>query len=153
MFSSTPIRPGGWTAGRWRYERLQWRISGRRRIAARFPEKSGAGNGRPRGCAGGGAAIPVWILHYGNRTGPAQRHTTAARLAPVDVGRQLFVDDFLVERTDLERRFHKPSRHSSNPVLQPETRHEREAVGLEGDYRHVCYLGHGGVFHDPDEAV
>jgi hypothetical protein len=74
-------------------------------------------------------------------------------VVPVDVGRQLFVDDFLVERTDLERRFHKPSRHSSNPVLQPETRHEREAVGLEGDYRHVCYLGHGGVFHDPDEAV
>src|ERR1051326_2384220 len=27
---------------------------------------------------------------------------------PVDVGRQLFVDDFLIEQTDLKRTFHRP---------------------------------------------
>ena len=27
---------------------------------------------------------------------------------PIDVGRQLFVDDFLIEESTLERRFHRP---------------------------------------------
>ena len=29
---------------------------------------------------------------------------------PIDVGRQLFVDDFLIESTSLERRFHYPKK-------------------------------------------
>jgi hypothetical protein len=36
---------------------------------------------------------------------------------PIDVGRQLFVDDFLVERTTLTRTHHRPSYHTRNPVL------------------------------------
>jgi len=36
---------------------------------------------------------------------------------PIDVGGQLFVDDFLIEETDLTRRFHKPVYHPANPVL------------------------------------
>lgn len=38
---------------------------------------------------------------------------------PVDVGRQLFVDDFLIESTDLVRVFHKPVKYEGNPVLSP----------------------------------
>ena len=29
-------------------------------------------------------------------------------VVPIDVGRQLFVDDFLIDRTDLRREFHYP---------------------------------------------
>jgi hypothetical protein len=39
---------------------------------------------------------------------------------PIDVGRQLFVDDFLIEKTDLKRRFHAAEYYSKNPVLTPD---------------------------------
>jgi hypothetical protein len=35
----------------------------------------------------------------------------------IDVGRQLFVDDFLIEETNLTREFHQPVYHPANPVL------------------------------------
>lgn len=33
----------------------------------------------------------------------------------------MFVDDFLIEKTDLERKFHYPVKYAGNPVLKPET--------------------------------
>jgi hypothetical protein len=36
---------------------------------------------------------------------------------PIDVGRQLFVDDFLIAKTTLTRTHHRPAYHSKNPVL------------------------------------
>ena len=33
---------------------------------------------------------------------------------PIDVGRQLFVDDFLIESTTLKRQFHKAKKYSGN---------------------------------------
>lgn len=36
---------------------------------------------------------------------------------PIDVGRQLFVDDFLISSSTLERIYHRPLYHPSNPVL------------------------------------
>lgn len=42
-------------------------------------------------------------------------------LIPIDVGRQLFVDDFLIEATNMQRIFHKPVKYPGNPVLWPET--------------------------------
>ena len=38
----------------------------------------------------------------------------------IDVGRQLFVDDFLIEESSLHRAVHKTTYHPSNPVLTPE---------------------------------
>jgi hypothetical protein len=38
---------------------------------------------------------------------------------PIDVGRQLFVDDFLIEKTTLKRSFHQPEYYSRNPVIRP----------------------------------
>ena len=43
---------------------------------------------------------------------------------PINVGRQLFVDDFLVAESDMEVLFHKPDFHTGNPVLQPSERWE-----------------------------
>ncbi len=37
----------------------------------------------------------------------------------IDVGRQLFVDDFLIEESALFRRFHAATYHDANPILSP----------------------------------
>jgi len=42
-------------------------------------------------------------------------------VVPIDIGRQLFVDDFLIEKSDLKRVFHYPTRYEGNPVLKPQT--------------------------------
>jgi len=39
---------------------------------------------------------------------------------PLDLGRQLFVDDFLIEDTTLTRTFHSAEYHAQNPVLKPD---------------------------------
>ena len=43
------------------------------------------------------------------------------KVVPINVGRQLFVDNFLIESTDLERKFYKPQKYAGNPILKPET--------------------------------
>ena len=47
-------------------------------------------------------------------------------VVPIDVGRQLFVDSFLIERTDLKRVFHAARKYEGNPILVPETDAEQE---------------------------
>lgn len=64
---------------------------------------------------------------------------------PIDVGRQLFVDDFLIEKTNLTRIYHQAEKYEDNPVFVPKTEDE---IRLN----EVVYLGQGGVFYDPDEA-
>jgi hypothetical protein len=39
---------------------------------------------------------------------------------PIDTGRQLFVDDFLVAKTTLTRKFHRPVPYEGNPILRPD---------------------------------
>lgn len=39
----------------------------------------------------------------------------------INVGRQLFVDDFLIEETDLSRSYYLAKKFKGNPVLKPET--------------------------------
>ncbi|MCX6621646.1 MAG: glycosyl hydrolase family 32 [Acidobacteria bacterium] len=45
---------------------------------------------------------------------------TPPDVIPIDVGRQLFVDDFLIDKTDLRRQFHAAEYSPSNPVLRPD---------------------------------
>lgn len=74
------------------------------------------------------------------------------KVIPIDVGRQLFVDDFLIESTTLRRTFHTAQKHAANPVFKPETKHELAASTLgEQGQEAACYLGHGGLFYDPAE--
>ncbi|MDP4790826.1 MAG: hypothetical protein NWR99_03005, partial [Verrucomicrobiales bacterium] len=64
----------------------------------------------------------------------------------IDVGRQLFVDDFLVESTDLKRVFHQAKKFGGNPVFRAETEVEKKR-------NEVVYLGQGGVFYDPADSL
>ena len=54
-------------------------------------------------------------------------------VVPIDVGRQLFVDDFLIEDTDLTRVFHRPVIDPRSPVLKAQTQLEIENVSAEQD--------------------
>ena len=67
-------------------------------------------------------------------------------IVPVDIGRQLFVDDFLIQETNLSRTYHKAEKYSGNPVFIPETDAELKKES-------VVYLGHGGVFYDNIDRI
>jgi hypothetical protein len=45
---------------------------------------------------------------------------------PIHVGRQLFVDDFLIEKTTLKRTFHLAAYHPATPVLKPDQPWEKQ---------------------------
>jgi len=40
------------------------------------------------------------------------------KVIPIDVGRQLLVDDFLIEKSDLKRTFHRPTYPKTNPIIK-----------------------------------
>ena len=46
-------------------------------------------------------------------------------VVPIDMGRQLFVDDFLIEQSSLVRTFHRAEYHPASPVLTPATAWEK----------------------------
>src|SRR3954471_7436576 len=52
--------------------------------------------------------------------------TAPPDVIPIDLGRQLLVDDFLVETTSLTRSFHQPRPHNANPLVRAERDWERE---------------------------
>src|SRR5947209_330294 len=43
--------------------------------------------------------------------------TAPPSVIPIDLGRQLFVDDFLIDQTTLTRTHHRATYHPKNPVL------------------------------------
>jgi hypothetical protein len=95
-----------------------------------------------------------------NRTSPDEHATRPPYLAdrpavvPIDVGRQLFVDDFLIEHTTMSRTYHKAVYHSTNPVLAPE--HEWEVYDdLAARTKQLgnpsAMVFSDGVFFDPKD--
>src|SRR5579872_4196304 len=42
--------------------------------------------------------------------------TNPPAVIPIDVGRQLFVDDFLIQQTTMTRTAHQPVKYSLNPI-------------------------------------
>ncbi len=73
---------------------------------------------------------------------------TPPTVIPIDVGRQLFVDDFLIENHSLCRTFHLPEKYSGNPILFPETAHELNAPNCS-----AAAPKSGGVWWDPAEKI
>jgi hypothetical protein len=66
-------------------------------------------------------------------------------VVPIDLGRQLFVDDFLVEASDMTRRCHTPAKHPGNPIFFPQSEHELNAA-LAPATIPKC----GGVWYDEE---
>ena len=64
---------------------------------------------------------------------------------PIDVGRQLFVDDFLVEETTLRRTFHSAEYHPASPVLNPDKPWEQEGRDP------TAMVFSDGVWYDPQD--
>lgn len=69
---------------------------------------------------------------------------------PINVGRQLFVDNFLIETTNLERKFYKPKKYANNPILKPETDLEKN---LKGSGIPGAIAKDGGVWWEPKEQI
>jgi len=69
---------------------------------------------------------------------------------PIDMGRQLFVDDFLIEQTTLRRTFHAAEYHPASPVLVPDKSWEQkgEWKGYVGP--HAMPFS-DGVWYDPKD--
>ena len=75
---------------------------------------------------------------------------------PINVGRQLFVDDFLIAKTDLMRTFHKAEKYAGNPVLRPETPQELTPHDDDDDRGiavGACSFLPGGAFFDPTAGL
>ena len=60
---------------------------------------------------------------------------TPPEVINIDVGRQLFVDDFLIDQTTLQRTFHHPIYYQGNPII-------KDAAPLSG-----------GVWYDPQDKL
>ena len=75
---------------------------------------------------------------------------------PIDLGRQLFVDDFLVERTSLVRTCHRADYHPANPILSPTTKWEQHDSYADRNKSHpnpAAMPFSDGVFFDPKDRL
>ena len=76
------------------------------------------------------------------------------KVIPIDLGRQLFVDDFLIEKTSLKRTFHQAKKFEGNPVFKAETERELgKSTQGEKSEEATTFTGQGGVFYDPSEKL
>jgi len=67
-------------------------------------------------------------------------------IIPIDVGRQLFVDDFLIEHTTLRRTFHAAEYLPINPVLKPDRLWENDSDSP------LAMVFSDGVWYDPESS-
>src|SRR5688572_1058967 len=75
---------------------------------------------------------------------------------PIDVGRQLLVDDFLIEETSMMRQWHHATYHPANPILRPETTWEhRDDVNQPNNRpsNPASMVYSDGVFFDPSDRL
>jgi hypothetical protein len=73
--------------------------------------------------------------------------TSPPEVIVIDGGRQLFVDDFLIERTTLRRTFHTARYHPENPILKPDKGWEQ--TGRDA----AAMVFSDGVWHDPQDGL
>jgi hypothetical protein len=73
--------------------------------------------------------------------------TSPPAVIPIDVGRQLFVDDFLIEQTTLTRTFHSAEYHPATPVLKPDRPWEQEGKGP------MAMPFSSGIWFDPQDRL
>ncbi len=76
---------------------------------------------------------PKNFSHDSNEPMPVPYLDSPPGNIPIDVGRQFFVDDFLVEKTGMQRVFHQPEKNPENPLVKPERDYEASSVYLVGE--------------------
>jgi hypothetical protein len=101
-----------------------------------------------------GIVIPErWPPRYEFRREPTTPPYLASppAVVPVDIGRQLFVDDFLVESTTLVRTFHTPEIHAE-PILVPERPWERLEPGASRTNPTAAVFSDAVLWDDADRV-
>ena len=88
-------------------------------------------------------------------------------LIPINTGRQLFVDDFLIAETNLKSKTHSPNFYKRNPVLEPDQEWEKTIEGapyaapfsdgiwydeLDNKFK-MWYLAGAGSLHKGDKQT
>jgi len=71
---------------------------------------------------------------------------------PIDTGRQLFVDDFLIEETTLKRTYHLAEYQPANPVLKPDKPWETKTES-GGQPAPTAMVFSDGVWYDPQDHL
>ena len=102
------------------------------------------------------AQWPPRIHQVGTNVLPVPYLTNRPAVVPIDVGRQLFIDDFLIEETSLRRQFHYPQRYESNPVLKPETPTELGEFGekeKDGNTKPMAAMISDGFCYDAKDKL
>ncbi len=87
---------------------------------------------------------------------PAPFTVDPPAVVPIDVGRQLFVDDFLIESTNLQRTWHAATYHPANPILKPERPWELRDDSAERTRtlpNPAAMVFSDGVFFDPKDRL
>jgi hypothetical protein len=78
------------------------------------------------------------------------------RVIDIDLGRQLFVDDFLIQETSLTRTFHLAEYHPASPVLRPVTEIENDdeyVAVTKTQPNPTSMVFSDGVFFDPRDRL
>jgi hypothetical protein len=65
---------------------------------------------------------------------------------PIDIGRQLFVDDFLISESTLTRTYHAAKYHPASPLLKPDQPWEQENGPM-------AMVFSDGVWYDPKDRL
>ena len=68
------------------------------------------------------------------------------QIIPIDIGRQLFVDDFLIAETTLTQTYHATEFHPATPVLKPDKPWEQEGGPTAMPFS-------DGVWYDPADRL
>jgi hypothetical protein len=78
------------------------------------------------------------------------------RVIPIDLGRQLFVDDFLIQETTMARHFHRPTFHPASPVVRPDRPWEQQdqvSARTGGIPIPAAMVFSDGVFYDQRDRL
>jgi hypothetical protein len=69
------------------------------------------------------------------------------KVIPIDIGRQLFVDDFLIHHSTLRRSSHSAEYHPANPVLRADRSWEQSGRDA------IAMVFSDGVWYDPGDRL
>ncbi len=113
-------------------------------VGARLPAADAAGEVLPNGIRLPSPWPPRRVYSLDPMSLPYLDRPPA--VLPIDGGRQLFVDDFLIAQTTLTRTYHAAKYHPATPILRPDRPWE-----MEGGPTAMVFSD--GVWYDPQDRL